>query len=65
MLRWYIACQATGILYIKYRDSVACYARRGPRHVVLMSGSACWLTSREEGHVVALGLRLGGELSRT
>jgi hypothetical protein len=62
MLRWHIACQAVGILYISYQDSVACDARRGPRYVVLMLGSARWLTSRAEGHVAASGLRLGGKL---
>jgi hypothetical protein len=54
MLRWHIACQAVGILYISYQDSVACDARRGPWYVAL--------TSRAEGHVAASGLRLSGEL---
>jgi hypothetical protein len=64
MLRQHI-CQVAGILHIKYRDSVACDAWRGPWHVDPMSGSARWLTSRAEGHVATSGLRLGRELRRT
>jgi hypothetical protein len=52
MLRRHITCQLD-----RWRASPTINVR--PRG--LTSGSACWLTSRAVGHVVASGLHLSGE----
>jgi hypothetical protein len=60
MPRWHIICQWNRQAARLIRNKYSVVRPRG-----LTSGSTRWLMSRAVGHVVAPGLRLGGEQKRT
>jgi hypothetical protein len=60
MSMWHITCQ-----WNRQATHFICNKCSATRPRGLTSGSTCWLTSRVVGHVVAFGLRLGGEQKRT